>query len=209
MKKSSFDYIKQAYGIVRKNFKKNWFPLLFMFTATSIATLSVVLAPFAPLILMGTVLQLIDTGEIKLENILSEIKITFDRFFTLFVLNGLVGVIVLTGFVFFIIPGIILSYSLAAVFYLAHKHPKLDPGTLIKQSMALMDGHKMRYFTLNLVTGIIVYVVVFVATLANIIPILGQIIFVAVLIGATILPPIAQVLFIVDLKPKTDAIQAQ
>ena len=206
MKKSSFDYIKQAYGIVRKNFKKTWFPLLFMFTATSLATVSVVLAPFAPLILIGTVLQLIETGEIKLENILSEIKITFDRFFTLFVLNGLVSVIILTGFSLFIIPGIIFSYSLAAVFYLAHKYPKLDPGTLIKQSMALMDGHKMRYFILNLVTWIVVYAVVFIATLGNIIPILGQIIFVAVLIGASILPSIAQVLFIMDLTPKSEAV---
>ena len=206
MKKSSFDYIKQAYGIVRKNFKKTWFPLLFMFTATYLATVSVVLAPFAPLILIGTVLQLIETGEIKLENILSEIKITFDRFFTLFVLNGLVSVIILTGFALFIIPGIILSYSLAAVFYLAHKYPKLDPGTLIKQSMALMDGHKMRYFILNLVTWIVVYAVVFIATLGNIIPILGQIIFVAVLIGASILPSIAQVLFIMDLTPKSEAV---
>lgn len=111
MNKSSFDYIKQAISIVRKNFKKNWFPLLFMFTATPIATISDVLAPFAPLILFGTVIQLIETGEIKLENTLSEIKITFDRFFTLFVLNGLVGVIILTGFALFIIPGIILNYA--------------------------------------------------------------------------------------------------
>jgi uncharacterized membrane protein len=199
MKKSSFAYIQQAFTIVRRNFKKNWFPLLFMFTATSIATISVVLAPFAPLILIGSVLQLIHEGELKLENILSDIKITFDRFFTLFVLNGLVAVIILTGFTLFIIPGIILSYSLAPVFYLALKHPNLDPGTLIKQSMAMMQGHKMRYFFLNLVTALFVGLTVFVAALANIIPILGQIVFIAVLIATAILPTITQVLFIEDL----------
>lgn len=75
--------------------------------------------------------------------------------------------------------------------------------------MSLMDGHKMRYFILNLVTGIVVYIVVFVAAIANIIPILGQIIFISVLIGVTIVPSITQVLFIMDLKPKSNNIQDQ
>lgn len=219
MNKSSFDYIKQAFAIVRKNFSKNWFPLLFMFVATSLATVSIVLAPFAPLILIGSVLQLIDKGVIKLENILSELKITFDRYFTLLVLSGLVAIIILTGYTLFIIPGIILSYSLAPVYYLALVNPKQDPGTLIKQSMELMNGHKLRYFILDLVTGLVMGFVVYVAPLillllavvfsafflelGAIILILGLFVFIAALISVSILPTIVQVLFIKELDEKS------
>ena len=203
MNKSSLDYIKQAFATVSKNFAKNWFPLLFMFVATTLATVSIVLAPFAPLILIGSVLQLIDKGEIKLENILSDIKITFDRFFTLLVLSGLVVIIILTGYTLFVIPGIVLSYSLSAVYYLALMNPQQDPGTLIKRSMELMNGHKMRYFILNIVTLLVVGFVIFVASLANVIPLLGQILFVGVLIATSILPTIVQVLFITEIDEKS------
>jgi len=65
--------------------------------------------------------------------------------------------------------------------------------------MAMMQGNKMRYFFLNLVTALVVGLTVFVAALANIVPILGQIVFIAVLIATAILPTITQVLFVMDL----------
>jgi hypothetical protein len=69
--------------------------------------------------------------------------------------------------------------------------------------MELMNGHKMRYFILNIVTLLVVGFVIFVASLANVIPVLGQILFVGVLIATSILPTIVQVLFITEIDKKS------
>jgi uncharacterized membrane protein len=202
--KNSFGYLKDAYFIIRRNFKKNWFPLLFMFISTSIATISIVLAPFAPLILIGTVNQLITKNEIKLEEILSELKITFERFFTLLVLGGLVLTIILTGYVLIIVPGVILSLSLAPVYYLTYLDPMADPGTIIQKSINLMKGNKFRYFKLQLLTFLAIYIVLLVSALINFLPIIGTIIYFGITIAASIIPTIAQILFIKDLLIQKD-----
>lgn len=202
--KNSFAYLKDAYLIIRKNFKKNWFPLLFMFISTSIATISIVLAPFAPIILIGTVNQLIIKNEIKLEDILSDLKITFERFFSLLVLGGLVLTIILTGYLLLIVPGVILSLSMAPVYYLTYMDPQADPGTIIQKSINLMKGNKFRYFKLQLATFIAIYIGLLVTALVNFLPIVGSIIYFGITIAAAIIPTIAQVLFMKDLLIQKD-----
>lgn len=199
MYKNSFGYFKESFNIVRKKFKKNWFSILFMFIATSVSSLTIVLAPFAPMILIGTVVQLIQGDDIQLNDVLANIKFTFDKFFSLFVLNSFVFVIILTGYTLFIIPGIILSFSLAPVYYLAFKNPDADAGSVIKQAMELMKGHKMRFFKLQLLVGVLTYLYLAVGFFLNVIPILGQIIFLGIVLTTVVLPTVSQVLFFMDL----------
>lgn len=49
-----------------------------------------------------------------------------------------------------IIPGIIKSYSYMMTEYILHDNPELDGNIAIEKSMAMMDGHKMRLFLLDL-----------------------------------------------------------
>ncbi len=50
----------------------------------------------------------------------------------------------------FIIPGIIKSISYSQVFFILKDNPELSYNAAIERSMAMMDGHKLRYFWLGL-----------------------------------------------------------
>ncbi|MBQ6393919.1 DUF975 family protein [Candidatus Saccharibacteria bacterium] len=50
----------------------------------------------------------------------------------------------------FIIPGIIKSISYSQAFFILAEHPKMEADEAIKRSMAMMEGHKMEYFILEL-----------------------------------------------------------
>jgi uncharacterized membrane protein len=50
----------------------------------------------------------------------------------------------------FLIPGLIKSISYSQMFFLMVDHPKLNPSAAQKQSISMMDGHKMDYFILQL-----------------------------------------------------------
>lgn len=50
----------------------------------------------------------------------------------------------------FIIPGIIAAYSYSLTYYLMIDNPKLTPDQARRQSMRLMEGHKMELFCLHL-----------------------------------------------------------
>lgn len=54
------------------------------------------------------------------------------------------------GIIFFIIPGIILSYAFSMVFYVLNDHPEMGAMEALKESMRLMKGHKMQFFCLSL-----------------------------------------------------------
>jgi len=49
-----------------------------------------------------------------------------------------------------IVPGIIKSYAYAMTAYIAEDHPELGPKECIDQSQAMMQGHKMDLFILDL-----------------------------------------------------------
>lgn len=50
----------------------------------------------------------------------------------------------------FIIPGVIKSFSYAMTPYIMAEHPELSASEAIKRSMAMMEGHKLELFVLNL-----------------------------------------------------------
>lgn len=49
-----------------------------------------------------------------------------------------------------IVPGIIKAYSYAMTYFLMNDNPELSGNEAIERSMAMMDGHKMRLFILDL-----------------------------------------------------------
>lgn len=49
-----------------------------------------------------------------------------------------------------IIPGIIKAYSYSMTYLIAEDNPELGPNACIERSMAMMDGHKMDLFLLDL-----------------------------------------------------------
>ena len=58
------------------------------------------------------------------------------------------------GALLFVIPGIIagiyLGYSFSMTFYILADHPEYGPWQAIKESFRMMQGHKFRYFRLEL-----------------------------------------------------------
>ena len=62
----------------------------------------------------------------------------------------LYNVFVAIGSMFFVIPGIIFSYSFSMAFYIINDHPEMTAMEALRESRRLMNGHKMQYFILNL-----------------------------------------------------------
>ena len=50
----------------------------------------------------------------------------------------------------FVIPGIIKAFSYSMAYYVKIDHPEYDWNACIKESMRIMDGHKMELFVLML-----------------------------------------------------------
>ena len=86
--------------------------------------------------------------------------VSFTRIFSGYKKIGLIVVILIIsyilcmfGYFIFIIPGIILTYSFAMISYLLAdtKETNIDKtGCIVKQSMKMMNGYKMDYFTFQL-----------------------------------------------------------
>lgn len=50
----------------------------------------------------------------------------------------------------FVVPGIIKAISYSQSFYILSDHPEMTASEALKESMRIMDGHKMDYFVLSL-----------------------------------------------------------
>jgi uncharacterized membrane protein len=57
---------------------------------------------------------------------------------------------IFVGFIFFIIPGFILSLGLSQAMYLLADDDELGPVEALKESWEMMKGHKTDYFVLGL-----------------------------------------------------------
>jgi hypothetical protein len=196
--KNSMSYLKEATALVRKDFRKNFWSIIFFNLAIFTALFTVVLTPFVPLYSQAVLVRFVKTGKIDLFAALEDMNITFERFFKLLVLGSLVGVIVGIGLVLLYIPGIILSFALAPIYFLALKEPNVDPGYLVNKTMEAMKGKKARLFVLQLVSGIVVSLVLSVAALLNIIPIIGTIFYLLIFIAGIFVLQVVQILFFMD-----------
>lgn len=84
----------------------------------------------------------------------SEFVRMFDGFSSCFVpallANIIISVATAVGFVLLVVPGIILGLMFSQTFYILRDHPDMSGIDAIKASMAMMDGHKMELFKLQL-----------------------------------------------------------
>jgi len=75
----------------------------------------------------------------------------FDNYLNILLANLLVGAIVVAGFFFLIVPGIVFACKLAFVPYLVMDR-KLDPVEAVKQSWNMTSGHSWTIFAMALVS---------------------------------------------------------
>lgn len=82
------------------------------------------------------------------------VEIIFDGFKKSFsnsvIMNILITVYTFLWTLLFIIPGIIKAYSYSMAFYIMAENPSISAGEAIKESMRIMNGHKMELFFLQL-----------------------------------------------------------
>ena len=62
----------------------------------------------------------------------------------------LIGIAVSIGTIFFIIPGIIISFMYSQVYYIMAEHPEMSVLEILKESSKIMKGLKMELFILEL-----------------------------------------------------------
>ena len=87
------------------------------------------------------------TGDdFKVEKLFDGYK-DFLRIFGTLILQG---VYILLWSLLLIIPGIIKSISYSQLYYVLKDNPELSFNAAIERSMAMMEGHKMQYFLLQL-----------------------------------------------------------
>jgi len=71
----------------------------------------------------------------------------FGKSLGVFLLGGL---IVILGYMLFIIPGIYLTYCYAMAFYVLADNPDMDVMEVLNKSKEMMEGHKFKLFRMHL-----------------------------------------------------------
>ena len=74
----------------------------------------------------------------------------FGQIKTAIAVRLLTGVLVGIGYIFLIVPGIILSYSYSMATFIMADNPYLTTTEVLRESRLLMKGNKLRLFCLNL-----------------------------------------------------------
>lgn len=152
--KSSSEYRLQA----REQLAGNWgkFALLYLILFSVTIALN-----FIPL--LGFVAKCTIAGPISLGIVVCMLKLFHDKTFVLEdILEGFTSfvpalLVYLLTLIFtilwsllLIIPGIMAAYSYSMAFYILRENPELSPLEVIRESKALMKGHRMDLFLLHL-----------------------------------------------------------
>lgn len=81
---------------------------------------------------------------------ISDLFSQFNRFWDAFKVTFLVGLFTSLWSMLFVIPGIIKAYSYSQAMYIMAENPGMGALEAIDRSKAMMNGHKMEYFILQL-----------------------------------------------------------
>ncbi len=74
----------------------------------------------------------------------------FNNFGQSLLLYVLVTIFTILWSLLLVVPGIIKAISYSQAFYILADHPEMTASEALKESMRIMDGHKMDYFVLGL-----------------------------------------------------------
>lgn len=102
--------------------------------------------------LCGFTLNIVRGKEAKLENLFEG----FNNFGNAFIAYLLMVVFILLWTLLLIIPGIIAACAYAQTFFIMQDDPEISPTDALSASKKMMDGHKMRYFLLSLLFGLMI-----------------------------------------------------
>ena len=90
-------------------------------------------------------------------NLVRNLDINFERLFDgyrdfirIFLAAFLVQLCIVVGFMLLIVPGIIVALMLSQTFFILKDNPDISAADAMKQSVSMMDGHKMELFWLFL-----------------------------------------------------------
>lgn len=89
----------------------------------------------------------IEGGDIKIEKLFDGFK---DDFGGIFLLGLLMELFTVLWSLLLVVPGIIKMYAYSQAYYIKADHPEYDWRTCMQESIALMNGHKMELFLLDL-----------------------------------------------------------
>lgn len=107
---------------------------------------SFVISPVLSLAMCAIYLNLVNGQKPEIGDLFSK----FNQLVPALVANLLVGLFTALWMLLLIIPGIIKSISYSMTFYILAENPELSGIEAINRSKAMMEGHKMEYFILQL-----------------------------------------------------------
>ena len=138
-------------------FKENWmYALLVLMISAIIESVAGLAAGVGTLIVAGPLLyataklflkQSRDHEKINIAGLFDGFK---DDFGGTLLLALMQGIFTSLWSLLFVIPGIVKSYAYSMSFYIKADHPEYDWQQCLKESQALMKGHKWDLFVLNL-----------------------------------------------------------
>lgn len=107
---------------------------------------SFVISPVLSLAMCAIYLNLVNGQKPEIGDLFSK----FNQLVPALVANLLVALFTALWMLLLIIPGIIKSISYSMTFYILAENPELSGTEAINRSKAMMEGHKMEYFILQL-----------------------------------------------------------
>ena len=107
---------------------------------------SLLLAPALSLAVVAIYLGLAEGKKPAVGDVFSK----FDQFWPAFKVNFLLALFTALWTLLFYIPGIVKAYSYSQAYYILAENPGIGAREAITRSRAMMDGHKMELFVLDL-----------------------------------------------------------
>lgn len=96
--------------------------------------------------IIGFYIAISRNTDANVENIFSG----FNNFKNAFIVQLIVTLCVIGGFILLIVPGFIIALKYSQCFFILHDNPKMEASDVMKESNRIMEGNKMKLFMLGL-----------------------------------------------------------
>ena len=173
--KSIFSYHKEAYALAFSRIIPTYFIFVFILLMTLFAFSMPVLLPLVSMLSVLYLMRFKKAKRSDLKETVEGLDITINQYLILLITVFVKRVIITTGYVLFIVPGIIFSYALAPIAFLFANNQNYKSSEVIKTSIDGMKGYKFKLFLLTLLgrLPLIIWLLIVVAFMANNVPQIG------------------------------------
>lgn len=107
---------------------------------------SMVIVPALSLSMCMIYLKVVRNGQVEISDLFSG----FNKLGRAWWMSFLIGLFTSLWSLLLFVPGIIKGYSYSMAYYVLADHPEMTARQAIKESMRIMDGHKMELFVIHL-----------------------------------------------------------